>query len=125
MLLALLLCLAALTAGAYATTVTFTAQELLGKPTRTSVTINIVPASSIHYHYEYGTASNAYTHETTPVPATGGQPSEVTIGGLSPDTLYYYRMVYDDDGVPTAPSRRGPSTRSARSGPRASRSCSR
>ena len=29
--------------------------------------------------------------------ATGGQPSEVTITGLSADTLYYYRMVYDAD----------------------------
>ena len=94
LVLALLLCLAALVAGAYATTVTFTAEELLGKPTDTSVTINIVPASNIQYHYEYGTASGAYTHQTAPVTATGGQPSEVTIGGLSPDTLYYYRMVY-------------------------------
>ena len=94
MLLALLVCLAALAAGAYATTVTFTAQELLGKPTDTAVTINIVPAAAIQYRYEYGTTSGSYPHETTPVNATGGQPSEVTIGGLSPNTLYYYRMVY-------------------------------
>ena len=45
LLLALLVCLAALAAGAYAQTATFTAQELLGKPTDTSVTINIVPAA--------------------------------------------------------------------------------
>ena len=97
-LLALLVCLALLTAGAYAQTATFTAQELLGKPTDTSVTINIVPASNIQYRYEYGTASGSYAHQTSPVNATGGQPSEVTITGLNPDTLYYYRMVYDADG---------------------------
>ena len=30
--------------------------------------------------------------------ATGGQPHEVVISGLSPNTHYYYRMVYDGDG---------------------------
>ena len=101
MALALLICLAAFAAGAYAQTTTFTAQELLGKPTDTSVTISIVPASNIQYRYEYGTASGSYPHGTTPVNATGGQPSEVTIQGLSPHTLYYYRMVYDADGSVT------------------------
>ena len=101
LLLALLVCLAVLAAGAYAQTATFTAPELLGKPTDTSVTINIVPASSIQYLYEYGTASGSYAHQTTPVNATGGQPSEVTITGLSPDTVYYYRMDYDADGSVT------------------------
>ena len=33
--------------------------------------------------------------------ATAGQASEVTIQGLSPDTQYYYRMVYDADGSVT------------------------
>ncbi len=30
--------------------------------------------------------------------ATAGQPSEVTITGLSANTRYYYRMIYDGDG---------------------------
>ena len=60
-----------------------------------------MPASAIQYRYEYGTASGSYAHQTSPVDATGGQPSEVTIQGLSPDTLYYYRMVYDADGSVT------------------------
>ncbi len=34
-----------------ATTITFTGDELLGKPTDTSITINIVPASAIEYYY--------------------------------------------------------------------------
>ena len=38
-----------------ATAITFTAEELLGRPTDTSITINIVPASTIEYHYQYGT----------------------------------------------------------------------
>ena len=81
-----------------ADTITFTAGELLGKPTDTSIAINIVPASAIEYYYEYGTSSGSYSYETDPVTAAGGQPSEVVITGLIPNTRYYYRMVYDGDG---------------------------
>ena len=101
LVLVLLICLVALVAVAYADTATFTAGELLGKPTASSVTINIVPASTIQYQYQYGTATGTYTQQTDPVTATGGQPSEVTIQGLSANTLYYYRMVYDADGSVT------------------------
>src|SRR5512146_2263282 len=81
-----------------ASTITFTAEELLGKPTDTSVTINIVPASTIEYHYQYGTASGSYSGQTTNVTTTGGQPGEVTITGLAPNTQYYYRMQYHAPG---------------------------
>ena len=82
-----------------ADTITFTGEELLGKPTDTSITINIVPAAMIEYYYEYGTTQGGpYTGQTTPVTATNGQPSEVVITGLSPNTRYYYRMIYDGDG---------------------------
>ena len=82
-----------------ADTIIFTADELLGKPTGTSITINIVPASAIEYRYQYRKASEAsYTAQTVPVTAVAGAPSEVTITGLSPNTRYYYRMIYDGDG---------------------------
>jgi hypothetical protein len=85
--------------GLFATTITFTGGELLGKPTHNSITINIVPASTIEYYYEYGTTQGGpYTHSTVPQTANGGQPHEVVITGLSPDTRYYYRMIYDGDG---------------------------
>jgi uncharacterized repeat protein (TIGR02543 family) len=77
-----------------ATTIIFTAEELLGKPTDRSITVNIVPASTIEYHYQYGTTSGSYTVQTTTVTATGGQPSESVISGLNPSTKYYYRMRY-------------------------------
>ena len=44
-----------------ASTITFTGDELLGKPTNNSITINIVPASTIEYHYQYGTTPGAHT----------------------------------------------------------------
>ena len=69
-----------------ATEITFTGGELLGKPTATSITINIVPASTIEYHYQYGTVSGVYSGQTPNVTATGGQPSEVVISGLTANT---------------------------------------
>ena len=84
-----------------ADTVTFSGGELLGKPTNTSITINIVPDAPIQYYYEYGILPGTYTGQTSPVNAVAGQPHEVVITGLNPNTCYYYRMVYDGDGSVT------------------------
>jgi hypothetical protein len=81
-----------------ATTITFTGAELLGRPTDSSITIKIVPNSTIEYYYEYGTTSGSYTNETTPANATGGQPHSTIINGLNANTRYYYRMRYHAPG---------------------------
>lgn len=78
--------------------ITFTGEELLGKPTDTSITINIVPDETINYYYEYGTEPGMYTSQTTFTHATGGQPNEMEITGLIPNTQYYYRMRYQVPG---------------------------
>jgi hypothetical protein len=80
-----------------ATAVSFSGGELLGKPTDTSITINIVPDAAIEYYYEYGTSPGTYTHETPPLTAPAGEAHEVVISGLSPNTRYYYHMIYDGD----------------------------
>jgi hypothetical protein len=77
-----------------ATAISFTGEELLGKPTDTSINTNIIPGTTIEYHYEYGTSPGSYTEQTSNWTATGGQPHEVVIGGLDPNTQYYYRMRY-------------------------------
>ena len=81
-----------------ATVITFTGEELLGKPTDDSITINIVPDADIEYYYEYGTSSGTYPSQTSYETATGGQPHEVVITGLDPNTRYYYRMRYHAPG---------------------------
>lgn len=82
-----------------ATAITFTAEELLGRPTDTSVTINIVPGQTIEYVYDYDTDSGEpYAEQTALATATGGQPHEVTISGLAVNTRYYYRMRYHRPG---------------------------
>jgi len=81
-----------------ASPITFTGEELLGKPTDDSITVNIVPDSTIEYHYQYGVSSGTYTGQTSNTTATGGQPHEIVISGLAANTKYYYRMRYHAPG---------------------------
>jgi uncharacterized repeat protein (TIGR02543 family) len=83
-----------------ATTITFSGAELLGRPTSNSITIKIVPDTTIEYHYQYGLTAGANTWMTGNLTATGGQPSEQTITGLSPNRQYFYRMQYHLPGEP-------------------------
>ena len=39
----------------------FVATEILGRPTATSITVNVVPAVAMDFYYEYGAASGTYT----------------------------------------------------------------
>jgi len=45
-------------------------------------------------YYEYGIAAGTYTARTAPQAAPAGVPLETLIGGLQPDTRYYYRARY-------------------------------
>lgn len=88
---------------AEATVITFSGEELLGRPTDTSITINVVPDANIELYYEYGTSSGSYSWQTTTTSATASQPHETVISGLTPNTHYFYRMQYrtpGDDWIP-------------------------
>jgi hypothetical protein len=74
----------------------FIATEILGRPTDTSITVNVVPAIAMEIYYEVGTASGAYTLQTAPQTAAANAPLETLIDGLQPNTRYYYRIRYDD-----------------------------
>jgi len=78
--------------------ITFTAEELIGRPTASSITINVIPDAEIELFYEYGTVSGAYTGQSALGTAAAGVPYEVVISGLDADTLYYYRMRYHAPG---------------------------
>jgi hypothetical protein len=80
--------------------VTFSGTELLGRPTNTSITINVIPDANIDLlYYEYGTSPGSYTAQTATTSATGDQAHEVVMSGLQSNTRYYYRMVYStNDG---------------------------
>ena len=53
-----------------------------------------MPATTIVYHYQYGTSPGSYSNQTADYTATGGQPHEMTITGLAANTQVYYRMQY-------------------------------
>jgi len=73
----------------------FIATEITGRPTDSSITVNVVPASAMTIYYEYGTASGTYTAKTEPQSASAGAPLETLIGGLQANTRYYYRINYN------------------------------
>jgi uncharacterized repeat protein (TIGR02543 family) len=86
------------TAIANPTPITFTGKELLGRPTKNSISISVLPDANISLYYEYGTSTGVYTAQTSTVTATGGQPKVVEISGLTANTKYYYRMQYSPNG---------------------------
>jgi hypothetical protein len=79
--------------------VTFAATELLGRPTDTSITVNVVPSGNGQVYFEYGIATGVYTAQTGTAALVIGTPINVVIQGLTPNTRYYYRMVSSSDGI--------------------------
>jgi hypothetical protein len=73
----------------------FIAYEITGRPTNSSVTVNVVPAVSMTVFYEYGTLPGVYTDRTAPQAATANTPLETLIENLQPNTRYYYRINYN------------------------------
>ncbi len=78
----------------------FLAGELLGRPTATSVTVNVVPAKPIDAFLELGTAPGAYPMQTSPALRPAADPFTVKLEGLAPDTAYVYRLRWRKPGDP-------------------------
>ena len=74
--------------------VTFTGQELLGRVTNSSVTVNVSADQDIEAYFEYGVATGVYTGRTDTKTFPGGTPFEVLIDKLQANTAYFYRMQY-------------------------------
>lgn len=82
--------------------ITLHAQErsiILGRPTDHSITANILFAADREFYIEYGTTTGAYANMSATVIATSGEPHELDLAGLLPDTRYYYRMQHRAVGV--------------------------
>ena len=50
-----------------ATTITFTAEEFLARPTDTSITINVIPDETVNIYYEYAKSSGGPYSRHPPV----------------------------------------------------------
>lgn len=71
-----------------------TGPELLGKPSNSSITVNVVADAALEAYFEYGTVSGVYADRTGTITSEAYIPLEAVINGLTSNTRYYYRMVY-------------------------------
>ena len=64
------------------------------------MTINVVANAAIDAYFQYGTQLNAGVYsQTNTVSAAANVPLVVTLEGLSSNTQYCYRMVYQQTGT--------------------------
>jgi hypothetical protein len=70
----------------------FIASELLGRPTSSSITVNVIFDQTVEVAFDYGTSAEALT-ETRQASYPGGY-VEAVLEDLEPDTQYFYRLRY-------------------------------
>jgi len=68
----------------------FVATEILGRPTDTSVTVNIVPAFDMDIVITHGAING--TTQTISVAGKANTPTEITLTNLTPDTPHFYTV---------------------------------
>jgi hypothetical protein len=66
--------------------------ELLGRPTGTSVALNVVPAVAQDLRVAFGVDGGPLDRQTPVVSAPGDLPAVLTLEGLAPDTRYAYQL---------------------------------
>ena len=72
--------------------------QILGRPTFSSVVVNVRADADLELYVEYGRESGTYDTQTDPVVAPAGQPVEVALTGLAADAAYSYRVEYRSPG---------------------------
>lgn len=66
--------------------------EILGRPTANSITVQLMFNDSADVRVQYGTSSGNYTNQTAWQTFADSTPAEIVISGLQADTKYYYRI---------------------------------
>ena len=72
--------------------VSFPGPELLGRPTATSISLNVVPGAAVDLYVQYGTSAKRLVKRTATVQASANEPLTVAVTGLKAGTRYYYRV---------------------------------
>ncbi len=80
-------------------TLQFICNELLGRPTSNSVTINACTNIAIDVYYEYGLDSLGYQNQTTIKTSADSIPFVFVLDNLLPNKQYFYRMKYRLSGT--------------------------
>jgi hypothetical protein len=71
---------------------------VLGRPTDTSATISLVAERDLTFRVDYGQAAGSYSARTSDSTASAGEPVEVSLTALQPDSTCFYRVVYTPAG---------------------------
>lgn len=74
---------------------------ILGRPTNTSVTVRVLNSSRGKGFVEYRAENNLSTKSTSPVLFSAGEPHDIVLTGLQPDTRYFYHWHWQPDGNKT------------------------
>jgi len=61
----------------------------LGRPTDHSITLNVISPVPIEAFVEYGTKPGLYASKTSSASGVAGEPFEIAIEPLQPNTRYY------------------------------------
>jgi hypothetical protein len=72
---------------------------ILGRPTGESVTLNVIAPKGMETYVDYGTASGVYSQKTGVSQSLSGDPIEIVLNNLSPNTEYYYRVNIKQSGA--------------------------
>lgn len=73
---------------------------MLGTPTTASIHANVYAADqSGEVWVVLGSTSGTYERQTAPVRLTAGQPVDLLLEGLNPNTRYYYRLYFKPQGA--------------------------
>jgi hypothetical protein len=75
-------------------TTAFVTDQILSRPTDTSITLTIVPTDTVQLYCEYGAERLVYPHRSDTVTVAPRVPARIVMDDLVPDTRYYYRMRY-------------------------------
>lgn len=76
------------------TLVAQTPNIILGRPTDTSMTANIIFDQNVQYYFEYGKQKGVYTNQTATFNNQANTPDEIDMRNLTGNTRYYYRLRY-------------------------------
>jgi hypothetical protein len=72
--------------------------EILGRPTKSSVTANILFGQQAEVYWEYGIVAGNYNLSSLKYTASKDVPLEVDLANLVPNTRYFYRIRYNTGG---------------------------
>lgn len=78
---------------------------VLGRPTDKAITVSLLAKAATEAYLEFGPAPGKYARKTPVSILSAGQPMEVLLAGLTPNTEYFYRLQSRKAGTTTYSAR--------------------